>query len=114
HTRWRPRTGLISLVGVDGRRVKTTKFRAVLNESAQKLPKQFRRLLAPGIPKRVLPAAPQADVNVTRIPWLIHVRLGHKRNRAPILRGDFLDALLKNDMPIRHRQRLVVNKIDLV
>ena len=66
------------------------------------------------IPKRILPVLVQTEVDMTTAPRLALARLGHEGHRFAVLPSDLLHALFEKNMPVSHKQRLAVGKIDFV
>src|SRR5205085_12425096 len=107
--RRRPGSVDIALIGVDGRRIERHQLRHVLHPAAEEPAEMVTVPL-----EDVLAVAPQAEVDVAARARLRRIRLRHEGDAHAGELGDFLHALLEDDMAIGHVERFGVAHVELV
>src|ERR1019366_6303839 len=108
HAGRRPSAGLKALIAVDGGRAKQAQLAGVFHQPTQELALDLRGCMALRIPEEVSSALPQTDVDMARAASVSRAVLGHEGHRLALLFGDFLHALLEEQVHVSHRQRLGV------
>src|SRR5262249_27692897 len=107
--RRRPAPGDEALVRVDRRREEDRQLARTRDLTRQELRDHS---VVRG--ERVPPLMPEAGVDVTRRAALLVVGLGHKGDRASLLVGDLLGAVLVDDVVVGGAQRVGEAEVDLV
>ena len=99
---------LVALVGVDEGRIEEREIAGQRDQPREVMLEQRRhpvRAAVRGMEERLVAlGVPERGVQVERAARLRHRPFRHERHRHLVEGGDFLDAVLVDDVPVRHLQ----------